>query len=437
MILSFRVKNFRSIANEAILSFRPVKAYKEYPENIHRYGNIEALKAAGIYGANASGKSNLVKAFGAMRNILLGSLRRSSIDEIDVEPFELDSANLKEPSEFDVEMLAGGYVYRYGFSVTAKSVAAEWLFRSSGEPRAVSKPLFVREGSTLLKANKRVLRELQKLDMTTLLPNALLLSRLDQLNSNVAKLVMRWFNELQVLSGSLSSEYNRYSVMHLNEKAFHDNMMRLIRLADRSILDVSVNTREIHVDDLPPRVRIKIPVGAKIQSIEERTVVMLRRNVDGENVAFDIDEKESEGTTKIFGLSGPLTDILNRGWVLVIDELEAKLHPLLTRRIVSLFMSEKTNPNRAQLIFVTHDATLLRSVGLRRDQVWLCEKNKKGMTDLYCLAEIRSKSGTRKEDNLEKKYLEGRFGAVPDFEDKGLDAFSGGAINEFETNQED
>lgn len=434
MILSFRVKNFRSIAEDAILSMRPVRAYKEHLENVHRSGNIEILKVAGIYGANASGKSNLVKAFDAMRRILFGSLQRSSVDDIDVEPFELDPQKKNEPSEFDMEMLIGDYVYRYGFSVTEKSVVAEWLFRSSGEQRAVSKPLFVREGSAILEANKKVFRELKNLDMATILPNALLLPKLDQSNSDVAKRIMRWFKDVNVLSGSFSSTYNPYSARHINDVAFHDNMMKLIRLADQSILNVAVNTREVRMDDLPARVRRTIPDDIKIRSIEEKSVMMLRRNVDGEHVFFDIVEKESEGTMKIFELSGPLTDILNRGRILVIDEMEAKLHPLLTRRLVLLFMSEQSNPNHAQLIFVTHDATLLRSVGLRRDQVWLCEKDKMGRTDLYCLAEIRSQSGARKEDNLEKKYLEGRFGAVPYFAAEDEMTFPGGNPNEFEAN---
>lgn len=302
MILSFRVKNYRSFAEDAILSMRPVRAYKEHLENVHKSGNIETLKVAGIYGANASGKSNLVKAFAAMRNILFGSLQRSSVDDIDVEPFALDSAKLNEPSEFDMEMLIGNYVYRYGFSVTEKSVLAEWLFRSSGEPRAVSKPLFIREGPAILEANKKVLRELKNLDMTTLLPNALLLPKLDQSNSDVAKRIMRWFKDVNILSGSFSSNYNPYSARHINDVAFHDNMMKLIRLADQSILDVSVNIREVSIDDLPSRVRRTIPDDIKIRSIEEKTVLMLRRNVDGENVFFDMDEKESEGTMKIFML---------------------------------------------------------------------------------------------------------------------------------------
>jgi len=117
----------------------------------------------------------------------------------------------------------------------------------------------------------------------------------------------------------------------------------------------------------------------------------------------------------MFELSGPLTDILNKGGVLVIDEMEAKLHPLLTRRIVRVFNTPQTNPQNAQLILVTHDATLLHLGRLRRDQIWFCEKDRSGASSLYCLAEIRSTAKARREDNLEKKYLEGRFGAIPSF----------------------
>ena len=352
-----------------------------------------------------------------MRNILLGSLRRSSVDDIDTEPFELDPAKLDEPSEFDMEMLVGDYVYRYGFSVTQKMVVAEWLFRSSGEQRAISKPLFIRDGAAILEHNKRVLRELDTFDIATLLPNALLLPRLDQLNNAISKDIMGWFKNLNALSGSFSSRYTDYSTRHINDVAFRDNMLRLIRMADNSIQDVSVNTREMRIDDLPPRIRRAIPDEAKVRSIEAKEVMVVRKDASGADVAFDMDEKESEGTIKIFELSGPITDILNHGSILVIDEMEAKLHPSLSRRLVLLFLSERSNPNHAQLIFVTHDATLLHTVGLRRDQVWFCEKDISGRSNFYCLAEIRSESKTRKQDHLEKKYLEGRFGAVPYFAD--------------------
>lgn len=403
MILSFRTKNFRSFAEDAIISMRPVRAYKEHWENLHHTNEMDVLKVAAVYGPNASGKSNLVKAIAFMRRTVLDSLRRSSVDKIDVEPFALDEQKILEPSEFDIEMLIGDYVYRYGFSAKADSIVAEWLYRSHGGARSVAQPLFIREGGKILEANKRIFREIGFLDIKTLLSNSLLLPRLDQLNNETAKRIMRWFAHLQVMSGSRSQRYSAFSARKINNTEFHDGMMRFLKFADSSIKDVLVKSRTVEWEK-------------ENISFEEHTVLVARMNRQGKQVPFDLGEKESEGTIKMFELSGPLTDILNEGHTLVIDEMEAKLHPLLTKRIIYLFSSQDWNPNNAQLIFITHDATIMRHAGLRRDQIWFCDKNRYGVSDLYSLAEIKSTAKARKEDNLEKKYLEGRFGAVPRFE---------------------
>ena len=403
MILSFRTKNFRSFAEDAIISMRPVRAYKEHWENLHHTNEMDVLKVAAVYGPNASGKSNLVKAIAFMRRTVLDSLRRSSVDKIDVEPFALDEQKILEPSEFDIEMLIGDYVYRYGFSAKADSIVAEWLYRSHGGARSVAQPLFIREGGKILEANKRIFREIGFLDIKTLLSNSLLLPRLDQLNNETAKRIMRWFAHLQVMSGSRSQRYSAFSARKINNTEFHDGMMRFLKFADSSIKDVLVKSRTVEWEK-------------ENISFEEHTVLVARMNRQGKQVPFDLGEKESEGTIKMFELSGPLTDILNEGHTLVIDEMEAKLHPLLTKRIIYLFSSKDWNPNNAQLIFITHDATIMRHAGLRRDQIWFCDKNRYGVSDLYSLAEIKSTAKARKEDNLEKKYLEGRFGAVPRFE---------------------
>ena len=434
MILSFRVKNFRSFAEDAVLSLRPVKAYKEHQENIFRKDNVEVLKIAGVYGANASGKSNLVKAIRTMRRILLGSLRRSSVDDIEAEPFELDAGKRTSPTEFDMEMFIDNHVYRYGFSVTKKVVSSEWLFRSLGGQRSVERVLFIREGNALLESNKQLLSELKAFEMKTLLPNSLLLPRLDQLNNVVAKRIMQWFYNVKILSGSRSSDYDRYSARHFGDSLFHDTMMRIMRFADPSIADVVVDTQEFGVDEMPSHIRKRLPQNTEI-SVEARIVQVKRHSKQGNMIPFDLDDKESEGTIKMFELSGPLTDILNTGSILVIDEMEAKLHPILTRKLVGLFRSAEWNPKNAQLFFVTHDATLLRHAGLRRDQIWFCEKNWAGESELYCLSEVKSNEKARQEDNLEKKYLEGRFGAVPRFAD-GLRRSEVERMHEFEAIEE-
>lgn len=402
MLISFRFKNFRSFAGEASLSMRPIKAYGEYPENVSSADNSKVLKVAAIYGANASGKSNVIKGLGAMRNIVLHSLRMSSVDTLEVEPFALDEESISRPTLFEVSMALNGKMFRYGFAATTEHIEAEWLGVSVGGPRSVERMLFTREGTVIESFNRRYLPELAKFEVSTLLPNALILPRLDQLNNAIAKAAMKWFSDLAVLSGSRSSRYGLYSADHIQDSAFHARMLQFIRFADSSIEDVSVSGRDVGWDEMRPPRRLQ-------------DVTVTRTSRQGQAVPFEMNGKESEGTAKMFELSGPLTDILNKGGVLVIDEMEAKLHPLLTRRIVRVFNTPQTNPQNAQLILVTHDATLLHLGRLRRDQIWFCEKDRSGASSLYCLAEIRSTAKARREDNLEKKYLEGRFGAIPSF----------------------
>lgn len=422
MILSFRVKNFRSFSNDAIISMRPMRAYKEHEGNIYQHNkNIEILKIAGIYGPNSSGKSNFIRAIGCMRYILFDSLRRSSVDEIDAETFELDVKKKTSPTEFDVEMLIDNYVYRYGFSVRRDRVIAEWLYRSLGGPRSVVQTLFIREKDSILKADSRLLKEACQFDMTTLLSNALLLPRLDQLNNIVAKAVMGWFTNLKVLSGLSSFSYAEYSARHFNDVGFREKMTEIVRLADPSIENILVDVQRIDIDELPQRFRMKLSNEKRRGIVEASTIFVERRNTQGDFVPFELGKKESEGTKKIFEMSGPLVDILNSGAILVIDELEAKLHPALTRKLLSLFQSERWNPKNAQLIFVTHDVTLLRYAKLRRDQIWFCEKRKECKSELYCLAEIKSATRARQGDNIEKRYLEGRYGALPEFTYFGRD----------------
>lgn len=415
MLISFRMQNFRSFAGEASLSMRPIKAYGEHFENVVSIGDSGVLKVAAIYGANASGKSNVVKGIGTMRRLVLHSLRMSSVDSLAVEPFGLDETTISQPTLFEVSIVLNGKIVRYGFAATMERIVAEWLGISAGGARSIERLLFTREGDKIESFNRRNIPELAKFEVSTLLPNALLLPRLDQLNNPMAKSVMKWFSDLTVMSGSRSSRYGRYSADHIQDKAFHDRMMQFIQFADSSVEEVSTRTRDIDWDDLPDFVRLGRSRPSGRFRAETHEVMFSRTNRQGRVIPFEMGEKESEGTEKMFALSGPLTDILNKGSVLVIDEMEAKLHPLLTRRIVRVFNSPKTNPLNAQLIFVTHDATLLHLGRLRRDQVWFCEKDRSCVSTLYSLAEIRSTAKARREDNLEKKYLEGRFGAVPSF----------------------
>jgi len=417
MLLSFRVRNFRSIAGEVVLSLRPVDAYHELEENIITKARVKALNTVAIYGANASGKSNIVKAARFMQRTVMRSNRVNSVDSLHTDPFLLDPSMAAVPSLFEMEFVIDERVYRYGFELTDYAIQSEWLFTSLGGTRTVERPLFIREGNTLTRTNRRLMPETVKFDMSTLLPNALLLPRLDQLNGAVAKRMMRWFADLKVLSASNTSGFSEYTTHALSNQSMHDEILRFVRLADHVVDDVRSETQEMDFSTLPSVLRRAVASGEAQIATKRQIVNMMRKDVDGNSVTFDLSTQESEGTAKMYSLAGPLVDILKNGYIAFVDELEAMLHPILTRKIIRMFSNPEINGNSAQLVFVSHDALQFKmGFGrLRRDQIWLCDKDSRGRTDLYCISDMKSNARIRREEDFGRKYLEGRYGGVPVF----------------------
>ena len=414
MLQSFRCSNFRSFRTEASLSLEPVPAFHEHAGNVLQNGPFLVLGQAAVYGANASGKSNIVKAIDFMRGFVLVSSRLGSVDEIPVEPFLLDPECLSRPSLFEASFVLDGTSFRYGFLVTRTSVTEEWLYRSNG-PRRKDRLCFERRNGDIKYGPGIPVSGRKAVDASTLLPNALLLPRLDQNNVETAKTVMRLFSDLVVLSGSRDELFENYTNETFSRTDSRNPLLKLIQLADKTISDVGIDRKTVPVGALPPPVRAVLPIRvAEAGTFNQTRVSMIRSDSAGASVSFDMEGQESEGTAKMFHLSGPLHDILRNGRTAVVDELEAKLHPHLVRKILSLFQSKETNPNDAQLVFVTHDTHLLSFGNLRRDQVWFCEKDASGSTDFYSLAEMKDVR-VRKAANFERQYIQGRYGAIPFF----------------------
>jgi len=417
MLLSFRVRNYRSIADEVVFSLRPVDAYHEQAENVVCLSRVKALNTIAIYGANASGKSNLVRAAGFMQHTIMRSNRMNSVDVFRIDPFLLDPAKRDEPSLFEMEFAIENKVYRYGFELTRTAVVSEWLFVSLGGTRTVERPLYLREGNELTRKSRTRMPEVAKFDMATLLPNALLLPRLDQLNGAVAKKLMRWFADLKILSASDTTGFNAYTTQALSDPTMHKAILQFVRLADRVVDDVQSETQDVDFSSLPPMLRRAVASGEAQVNAKREIVNLVRKDAEGNSVPFDLATQESEGTAKMFSLAGPIVDILANGYVAFVDELEAKLHPILTRKIIRMFSNPDINRHHAQLVFVSHDALQFKlGFGrLRRDQIWLCEKDARGRTDLYCISDVKSGARIRREEDFGKKYLEGRYGGVPVF----------------------
>ena len=427
MLIEFSVGNYCSFFEPVTLSLQAAKlrSTNKLLDSNHtfEFGGLELLRSAAIYGANASGKSNLVQAMRFMRRLVLQSSRESQVDEpVGVEPFRLNTSALKKPSFFQVIFYVQDCRYRYGFEVDNRRVCSEWLYRTiKRESR-----LFVREGdqydiSGAFKEGKGLAERTRD--------NALFLSVVAQFNGKLATRLLGWFRkQLNIISGLDDTGYAGYTLHRFEADGnFRKRVVAFVRQADLGISDIDIDTLSLAEAKMPEEIRLLMEQmmiqwgsrsGARGREgnpdLEIKQVRTQHHVFDQQHRSigleyFDLEKHESEGTKKIFALSGPFLDTLEKGKVLVIDELEARLHPLITRTIISLFNSPQTNPQNAQLVFVTHDTGLLSNRFFRRDQIWFTEKDKYGVTDLYSLAELR----VRNDASFGKDYVSGKYGAIP------------------------
>jgi uncharacterized protein len=429
MLVEFSVANHLSVRDPVTLSLLASSKVSEYrAQNLIALDRISLLRTAAIYGANASGKSNILASLVWMRWFVINSQKETQAGEpIVVKPFKLDVDYSAKPSHFEAIFLIGGVRYRYGFEVNAKMIVKEWLFRSI--KRAESE-LLVRMGESIDVA--RGFGEGRDFVDNTR-PNALFLSTVASLNGRLAGLIVRWFQRLVPVHGLNEQQYVAASVEMVKDSGMRDRFIDMIRKADLGIEDVLVKKADM---TLPPDILELFSEEGKKRFVRDFSPVdgvSLRsvhtRFKDGrplDTVEMDFNSEESDGTQKFFSLAGPVLHSLENGCVMIADELEAKLHPLLTRMIVRLFHSPVTNPRNAQLVFATHDANLLQYMQFRRDQIWFTEKTQQQATDLYSLAEIKLPKGkVRKDASYEKDYFKGRYGAVPYL--GGFEKWFGGA----------
>ena len=414
MLIRFRVENFRSLRDEQELSL-VASSLTEHPDCVVvlEAPGISLLRVAAIYGANASGKTSVFSALKYMRTAVLESQRNWNPDGgVPRDPFLLDPEGQASPSVFSVDFLLEDVRYEYGFVVDSDRVLEEWLY---AYPRGRRQEWFTREAgrpeefkfSRLLPGENRSISSLTR-------PNSLYLSAAAQNNHEALTPVYKWFSAAFKFVDEDNREHLwRYSADLLGDPAYREPMLRLIQMSDLGITDIDVTE-----EGLPEgTVRVLQALFADRPKLLEEFMedptlprVMLRhRNAaDGGEVPLPFSE-ESRGTKALFSLSGAIVSTLSNGGLLCIDELDSSLHPLLAVEIVRLFNGSTTNPLNAQLIFNTHDTNLLDTSILRRDQIWFTEKDEAGATHLYPLTEFRA----RKQENLQRGYLQGRYGAVP------------------------
>ena len=413
MIIEFTVGNFLSFYEKRTISFE-AQSISELKPNVIKYEKYKLLRSAVIYGANSSGKSNLIKALDRMRENVLQSVRLNDLDELDYTPFLLSDEGESNPTFFEVIFLdKNNNRLRYGFEYNLTHIINEWLFDGKT-------PLFLRTKDGIGVSEK--FEEGKGKEKSTN-DNRLFISLVAQLGGTLSKQVIEWFNNYNILSGLDHKDYNNFSLRMLHKKLEGSNeSLSLFQTLKLGFKEVLLAESEFNPLDLPE----SFPKSLKSKLVKElmgKTTVTLKTvhnkyNKTGhiiDTVVLDKEENESEGTNKIMDLSGPIFNTLTLSKLLIIDELDAKLHPLITIHIINLFNNPKTNPNNAQLLFSTHDTNLLNSDLFRRDQIWFTEKDEMEQTDLYSLYDINLPDGTkvRNDANLEKNYIRGRYGAIP------------------------
>jgi AAA15 family ATPase/GTPase len=422
MLLQFSITNFRTFREKATLSLIASNYDKGTRENenitLDKQFQLRVLKSAVVYGANASGKSKLFEALMFMKHFVISSSKYSQKgDQIDVEPFRLNEESEKLPTEFEVVFIYKNTMFRYGFEVDKTNVIAEWLYY---KPKTKEIELFYREGNRFETHDRNFTKGKTVIKEGLVRDNALLLSVSAQFNDATSIAVIDWFKKLKIISGLYEFGYQGFTMGRTADPVHKARILDLLKAADLGIQDINLEKMEIDKlpKELPKELRDKIILEVNEEKAEFISdVITTHKKYDSNKspvdmVNFSLDVDESSGTRKFFALAGPILDVIENGYTLVIDELDSKLHANLIEKIVSLFNSVELNKKNAQLIFNSHDTHLLGTGLMRRDQIWFTEKNILGEAKLYSLADFKSDT-VRKTESFENNYLRGKYGAVP------------------------
>jgi len=420
MLVEFSVDNFLSFKDKTTLNLVASGTFGEH-EKTQVFSvdeDVKLLRSSAIFGANASGKSNLIKAVQFMKSFIKFSFADALKDDdaIRIEPFKLNSVTEKAPSKFEIIFFIEEDLFRYGFTTSEEQIEEEYLYRT----RERETPLFTRIEQKI-KINKSSFKEGKGLENKAR-KNVLFLSLVAQLNGDISNSIIKWFNNLNTISGLQDRSYKKYTI---NKLKSDDNFRKWVSEFVNFLEIDRVTTEEAEVQMKPP-VSSDEDLNNLIQTFAEKNkdkksdlLVTWHRKYDENNLLIDtvpflLRHQESEGTKKFIYLLGPWYDTIVNGRVLFIDELDSRLHTLLTRQLIEYFGLQSNS--KGQILFALHDTNLLDKDLFRRDQIWFVEKDQYGASDLYSLADyksVRTKSNT----NFEKHYIAGKYGAIPYFGD--------------------
>ena len=400
MLIRFSFKNFKSFKNENCLDMEAT-SLKEHEYNVAKTDSTEILKVSAIYGANASGKTNVLQAFSYMKKRILvsdDSKVNSPMDEENIYSFMIND----NPISLEVEILAkNNKIYKYGFDILKDKIISEWLYE-----KRINKfyEIFERNNNNvqIMKA-KNKLFDLANIDDKSLFLKSF--RAIDKSNEDFNS-VYEWFmnsNYLDLGDPKFEDALNkRISLRIVEDEKYRSELLAFIKTFDATIDSINISPDSLE----------------KIKNTKGVVKVELVHNCKDGKKALPI-SLESNGTMKMFHLFDFFMDALKNGMVLFVDELDAKLHPLLTRYIINLFHNSEKNIGNGQLIYSTHDTVNLNKETFRRDEIWFAEKDKNGISEIYSLSDyiMEDENGNakkvRNDATYNKDYLTGRYGAIP------------------------
>ncbi|HPO63039.1 MAG TPA: ATP-binding protein [Candidatus Kapabacteria bacterium] len=414
MLLEFSVKNILSFKEKVTFSLiaATIKEKNEkLIDNIFQIdGKTSLLKTAAIYGANASGKTNIIEALQSfIEYILMKSKSITENENIDILPFILNTENEKKPSEFEILIKDKDTFYQYGVVLTTNEVIKEYLKIKNQRTTIV----FDRNENKVYIPFPKKYEKIAELVNKRMIPkNALVVTKAALFNEEIANSFLNCLNGVRTISAINDSFYREFTINQLKNQNIKLKVTDLLKFADDSINGVEVVQFEGE--------SLSVKSNSNETNVQRKKSIFpdifVSKNIFDESnnivksLGFNLNLFESQGTIKLFHLSGPIIDSLLNGYTLFIDELDTSMHPLLIEKIIELFQNPKQNPNNAQLVFTTHNTALLSKDLFRRDQIWLIEKNQYGESDLFSLADF---GNIRNDEKIEKNYLIGKYGAIP------------------------
>ncbi|MFA7142338.1 MAG: ATP-binding protein [Candidatus Paceibacterota bacterium] len=408
MLVEFKVKNYLSFKEEVLFSMEAGSTSKR-PMNVFECGQESLLKNAALYGANASGKSNLIKAFAFIRHLLLRdyNLEKNKIEAV---PFKLSAETEEKSSSFEIVFISKGVKYVYSFELNQDMILKEELYEF---PR---KKLVFKRNRKSIEAGTKLKRIKKELPLPK--ERELYLSTLARAFDVIEDDIISWFRKLEIVTNGVNftSTIKQLSENGISKERVLDHLKR----ADINIDDFLIQTDKVDMKSMPLEEQAiygRLSMNSAGNLMRTRLETIKQKYDKDKNpagkVIFNFFKEESAGTQHFFKFLGPIFDVIDNNKILIVDELENSFHPLLLKFLVSIFNSEENK--EAQLIFTAHDISLLASDSpLRRDQIWFADKNKYGATSLYSLLEFKD---TREDQDFQKKYLLGNFGAIPLIED--------------------